>query len=423
MARRRSSTPAQATHISVAVRVRPPLAADDAPAAVAVAADEVTLTTESMCHAFRVDHAWMDSSQEHVYESLRPAVQHALDGFNSAILAYGQTGSGKTYTMFGGRDTHTEGVIPRAVRDICAATGGSECSLSVSFLQIYNELISDLLAPEHGHNLLIREERQRGIYVEGLSEIAVGSAEDVAAVLRQGHAARATAATAANEVSSRSHAVFTLTVHRRLAVAKLVLVDLAGSESARGGASGQRLQECRKINQSLSALGNVIHALSRAPSAIDARGGLHLRGTPVSPGSPLGGGPHRGAGSGFAQAEKHVPYRDSKLTRLLQVPPSPAARPPARPLPTRHTGSSPRRKLTARPRAPGGNAARRTAWAAIACPRWWHASRRRRPQLRRASRPSSLPRAPAACATTRASTTGRLPSLTLPRSSDGTKRS
>ena len=214
------------------------------------------------------------------------------------------------------------GVIPRAVDDIFGfirSTGGSITNgtipmsrrylVRVSYLQIYNEHISDLLKPERS-NLSIREEKKRGVFVEGLSEWVVRSPQEAMSLVTQGAARRATGATRINEMSSRSHAIFIIITeccesphdtnglspntlkqlngavakNRRVQVGKLNLVDLAGSERVNvTGAAGKRLEECKKINQSLSALGKVISCLT----------------------GPQG-------------PQKHIPYRDSKLTRILE---------------------------------------------------------------------------------------------------------
>jgi len=256
-----------------------------------------------------------EAEQEAVYEvSARPAVAAALAGYNAAIIAYGQTGAGKTFTMEGASSGPLRGIVPRAVEDAFAgieadAGVASRFLVRASYLQIYNETVSDLLRPERS-NLLIREDARRGVYVEGLSEWVVRSPGEVAALVERGRAVRATGATKMNELSSRSHAVLTVVIERCAAAAgargggegggaaaaggrpapppavkvgKLHLVDLAGSERvAITGATGVRLAESKRINASLSALGNVIAALtSRGP-------------------------------------RPHIPYRDSKLTRLLE---------------------------------------------------------------------------------------------------------
>ncbi|KAL4430593.1 hypothetical protein ABPG77_005833 [Micractinium sp. CCAP 211/92] len=262
-----------------------------------------------------------ECSQEDVYvESARNAVQNVLQGYNASIVAYGQTGTGKTYTMEGERTGEERGIIPRAIEDVFGyiqRDTGERCKFLVraSYLQIYNEVISDLLKPESA-NLVVREDRRRGVHVEGLSEWVVRSPAEVYALMERGAAVRATGATKLNEISSRSHAIFMLIVEKStpageeegggrgggepygsgrsrppstrqsIKVGKLNLVDLAGSERVHvTGATGKRLEESKKINQSLSALGNVIAALT------DPRG---------------------------RESRPHVPYRDSKLTRILE---------------------------------------------------------------------------------------------------------
>lgn len=253
-------------------------------------------------HTFTFDKVYDEhASQQEIYEhTAQSAVLSALEGYNATLLAYGQTGTGKTYTMEGfkynGEDPQ-RGIVPRAIEDIFAfirseAEPETTFMVRCSYLQIYQENLSDLLKTER-QNLQIREKKQ-GVYVEGLSEWAVRSPGEIYALMRKGAASRATASTNMNDVSSRSHAVFTITVEQMKAgpqgskatkVGKLNLVDLAGSERIRiTGAKGVRLEECKKINQSLSALGHVIAAL-----------------TDVNKKSRL-----------------HIPYRDSKLTRILE---------------------------------------------------------------------------------------------------------
>ena len=272
--------------MKVIVRARPPLDHEHRDDALEIhdAVGEVRLRTGSVEHSFQFHKAIsVDGTQEHVWEALRPAVNSALEGYNAAILAYGQTGAGKTYSMQGA--AVDDGAIPRAVREIfehvarCergpnGTDGATFFYVRCSFLQIYQEAISDLLKPPaspllhtggsslqagggggsgqmiYQPGLAIREDRQRGLYVEGLSDWVVNSPAEVEALLRRGQAARATAATAANELSSRSHAVFCLTIEQshhtpptahsdeptvpvahqpeRIRTSKLNLVDLAG---------------------------------------------------------------------------------------------------------------------------------------------------------------------------------------------------
>ena len=267
-------------------------------------------------HRFTFDSIFdMDSLQEDVYNiTAKQAVQSVLEGYNSTIFCYGQTGTGKTYTMEGftyDSNNPNRGIIQRTIQDIfnyieMTSNENTKFIIRASFLQIYNENISDLLKPDK-KNLQIREDKKKGIYVDllsewavrtpldlYLSEWAVRTPLDLYALLKRGGNLRATSATYMNDVSSRSHAVFVITVEQmttelnvgnktQIKVGKLNLVDLAGSERIRiTGTTGQQLEESKKINKSLLCLGNVINALT------DKKG------------------------------KSYIPYRDSKLTRLLQ---------------------------------------------------------------------------------------------------------
>jgi hypothetical protein len=270
-------------------------------------------------HTFTFDHVYdQRAKQAEVYDkTARDAVHSTLAGYNATIIAYGQTGTGKTYTMEGQNgftNNEERGVIPRATEDIFnyiqSFTNNNKNKtkflLRASYLQIYNEVISDLLTPDRT-NLAIREGEKKGVFVENLSEFVVKTPQDIYTLMERGAQIRATGSTRLNELSSRSHAVFIIIceqsetkyidengrevdesypnaeVRQSFKIGKLNLVDLAGSERVRySGATGQRLEESKKINQSLSALGNVIAAL------IDTKG------------------------------RQHIPYRDSKLTRLLE---------------------------------------------------------------------------------------------------------
>ena len=250
-------------------------------------------------HPYTFDHIFdMDSTQEEVYQiAAVPAVESLIEGYNSTIFAYGQTGTGKTYTMEGFIYDYlspNKGLIPRAIEDIFKyieknSNSDTTFIIRVTYLQIYNESIDDLLKPEKKH-LSIRENNKKSLYVEGLSEWAVRSPNDIYALLERGAQCRTKASTYMNDVSSRSHAVFTIILEqmkicngkKRFKWGKLNMVDLAGSERVKiSGATGKQLDESRRINKSLSALGNVINALTDPKT-------------------------------------KHIPYRDSKLTRLLQ---------------------------------------------------------------------------------------------------------
>ena len=253
-------------------------------------------------HRFTFDYIFdQDSTQVELYlKAAKPSVQSLLEGYNSTILAYGQTGTGKTYTMEGFTLVPFDdkrGLVPRVVEEIFLYINNKEKTndikflLRASYLQIYNEYISDLLIPEK-KNLNIRENKQKGIYVENLSEWLVNNPNDIYTLLGKGTDNRAIASTTMNEISSRSHAIFVITLEQEIRednslikkISKLNLVDLAGSERTRiTGAKGKQLEESKKINKSLSALGNVINALTESKGNIS-----------------------------------HIPYRDSKLTRLLE---------------------------------------------------------------------------------------------------------
>ncbi|KAI4736172.1 kinesin-domain-containing protein [Aureobasidium sp. EXF-12298] len=245
--------------------------------------------------AFTFDRVFdMACRQSDVFDfSIRPTVDDILNGYNGTVFAYGQTGAGKSYTMMGsdiGSNDH-KGVIPRITEQIFASIMASESNIEytvrVSYMEIYMERIRDLLVPQND-NLPIHEEKNRGVYVKGLMEVYVSSVDEVYQILERGGMSRAVAATNMNQESSRSHSIFVITVGQKnvetgsVKSGQLFLVDLAGSEKVgKTGASGQTLEEAKKINKSLSALGMVINALTDGKSS-------------------------------------HVPYRDSKLTRILQ---------------------------------------------------------------------------------------------------------
>lgn len=202
-------------------------------------------------------------------------------GYNSTIFAYGQTGSGKTFTMMGNtEDEVNKGLIPRIAQEIFVEIANTKTSceflVKVSFMEIYMEKIRDLLC---GKNLLIQdgkpnlhihEDLTRGIFVKDLTEKYVTSASEILQVIETGTAARAVASTKMNENSSRSHTIFTITLSKKnlsnmkTTTGKMHLVDLAGSEKvSKSGATGQTLEEAKKINLSLSTLGIVINSLSK----------------------------------------------------------------------------------------------------------------------------------------------------------------
>lgn len=251
-------------------------------------------------HRFAFDCVMsQDVGQREVYDrTARPLLHKVLEGYNGCLFAYGQTGSGKTFTMQGAGDQR--GIIPtlctELFNEIQESAEKKHITVVCSVLEIYNEKVKDL-SVDSSDDLTIREDSSqggRGIHVEGLTEVQVRSCEEVLDCIAKAQQRRAVGKTNMNEHSSRSHSVVTLRVGAcdcddvdaaTLTVSKLHLIDLAGSERQKAtGATGDRLKEGAQINLSLSALGNVINALTEKTS---------------------GGG-------------RHVPYRDSKLTRLLQ---------------------------------------------------------------------------------------------------------
>ncbi|KAJ3798287.1 kinesin-like protein [Lentinula aff. detonsa] len=249
-------------------------------------------------------------SQQTLYDDLgKELLDHGFAGFNACILAYGQTGSGKSYSMMGyGPD---KGIIPLTCSELFvrvserkAADPNINFTVEVSYIEIYNEKVRDLLNPKNTGNLRVREHPSLGPYVEDLSKLVVNSYDEMMTLMDEGNKARTVAATNMNETSSRSHAVFTLllTMKRHDSdtnldtekVSRISLVDLAGSERANStGATGQRLKEGANINKSLTTLGKVISSLALASSSDTKKG-------------------KKGKG------EEFVPYRDSVLTWLLK---------------------------------------------------------------------------------------------------------
>ncbi|KAM6296236.1 LOW QUALITY PROTEIN: kinesin-like protein KIF17 [Aegotheles albertisi] len=245
---------------------------------------------------FAFDRAYCQQhSTEQTYNEIAfPLVEGITEGYNGTIFAYGQTGSGKSFTMQGIMDPSTQkGVIPRAFEHIFESVQRAENAkflVRASYLEIYNEDIRDLLGADIKQKLELQEHPEK-VYVKGLSLHTVHSVAQCEWIMKMGWRNRAVGYTLMNKDSSRSHSIFTVNIEistvdepgqDHLRAEKLNLVDLAGSKrKSKTGATGERLKEAIKINLSLSALGNVISAL------VDSRC-------------------------------KHVPYRDSKLTRLLQ---------------------------------------------------------------------------------------------------------
>jgi len=216
------------------------------------------------------------ASQDTLYENLGFFVPEALNGYNCSIFAYGQTGAGKSYSMMGPVDD--PGIIYRGLQDFFKkkqeVSDGSRIELEVSFLEIYNEQVGDLLNKKEAKKLKVRVDKKKGVYVQGLSIKAVASFEQAKFLIDLGFNSRSVASTKMNATSSRSHCIFTMYIKkfgmndkgeaRVLTEAKVNLIDLAGSErQGKTGATGARLKEANAINQSLSALGNVISALAK----------------------------------------------------------------------------------------------------------------------------------------------------------------
>lgn len=240
-----------------------------------------------------------DSKQLDIYnETARPIVDKVLLGFNGTIFAYGQTGTGKTFTMEGVNNVpELKGIIPNSFAHIFGHIAKAEDTVKflvrVSYFEIYNEEIRDLLSKNKDQCLEVKERPDIGVYVKDLSVYIANNADDMEKIMSLGNKNRSVGATAMNETSSRSHAIFSIIIEtssysfestktQHVKMGRLHLVDLAGSErQTKTGASGQRLKEASKINLSLSTLGNVISAL------VDGKC-------------------------------THIPYRNSKLTRILQ---------------------------------------------------------------------------------------------------------
>uniref|UniRef100_A0A8D0D5W9 Kinesin-like protein n=1 Tax=Sander lucioperca TaxID=283035 RepID=A0A8D0D5W9_SANLU len=246
------------------------------------------------------------AKQIDVYRSVVcPILDEVIMGYNCTVFAYGQTGTGKTFTMEGERSPDGEftweedplaGIIPRTLHQIFEklSENGTEFSVKVSLLEIYNEELFDLLSPSDDVNerlqLFDDPRNKRGVVVKGLEEVTVHNKDEVYQILERGSAKRRTASTLMNAYSSRSHSVFSVTIHMKeitmdgeelVKIGKLNLVDLAGSENiGRSGAVDKRAREAGNINQSLLTLGRVITAL--------------------------------------VEKRPHIPYRESKLTRILQ---------------------------------------------------------------------------------------------------------
>ncbi|XP_032146721.1 kinesin-like protein KIF27 isoform X5 [Sapajus apella] len=250
-----------------------------------------------------------NSTQDEVYNTcIKPLVLSLIEGYNATVFAYGQTGSGKTYTIGGGHVASVvesqKGIIPRAIQEIFQSISehpSIDFNVKVSYIEVYKEDLRDLLELETSmKDLHIREDEKGNTVIVGAKECHVESADEVMSLLEMGNAARHTSTTQMNEHSSRSHAIFTISICQvqknmeaaedgswyspQHIVSKFHFVDLAGSERVtKTGNTGERFKESIQINSGLLALGNVISAL---------------------------GDPRR--------KNSHIPYRDAKITRLLK---------------------------------------------------------------------------------------------------------
>ncbi|XP_076920105.1 kinesin-like protein KIN-12B [Bidens hawaiensis] len=299
------------TGVKVIVRVRPPNKNEEEGEAIVqkTCTDSLTILEQPFTFDYVADST---STQVDIFNLVgAPLVENCLAGFNSSVFAYGQTGSGKTYTIWGPANALLEGELssgqqgltPRVFERLFARISEEQnkhagkqlvYQCRCSFLEIYNEQITDLLDPTQ-KNLQIREDIKTGVYVENLTEESVCSIKDVTQLLKKGLSNRRTGATSINMESSRSHSVFTCVVESRcksmdglssFKTSRINLVDLAGSERQKlTRAAGERLKEAGNINRSLSQLGNLINILAEVSQS---------------------------------GKQRHIPYRDSKLTFLLQ---------------------------------------------------------------------------------------------------------
>ncbi|XP_020858326.1 kinesin-like protein KIF19 [Phascolarctos cinereus] len=234
------------------------------------------------------------ATQEMVYQATtKSLIEGVISGYNATVFAYGPTGCGKTYTMLG--TDHEPGIYVRTLNDLFCAieetSNDMEYEVSMSYLEIYNEMIRDLLNPSLGY-LELREDSKGVIQVAGITEVSTINAKEIMQLLMKGNKQRTQEPTAANQTSSRSHAILQVTVRQKSRVknvmqevrlGRLFMIDLAGSERASQTQNrGQRMKEGAHINRSLLALGNCINALSDKGN------------------------------------NKYINYRDSKLTRLLK---------------------------------------------------------------------------------------------------------
>ncbi|KAM9424229.1 kinesin-like protein KIF22 [Pholidichthys leucotaenia] len=289
------------SRVRVAVRLRPYMAKqdekDEGPCVRGLDSQNLEIinwrnATETVKYHFDAFHGGQTTQQEVFLSSVKPILPHVLNGQNASVFAYGPTGAGKTHTMLG--SSEQPGVIPQAVRELFNLVkakdegDGWDYSVGMSYLEIYNEKVLDLLSP-NSQDLPIREDKDKNILIPGLTHLTILSFSDFDTHFGPATLNRTTAYTKLNQRSSRSHAILLIKVVRtqrtlphRQQTGKLYLVDLAGSEdNRRTGNQGIRLKESGAINLSLFTLSKVVDCLNSGTSV-------------------------------------RVPYRDSKLTRLLQ---------------------------------------------------------------------------------------------------------
>ena len=284
-------------NIRVFCRSRPILAIDKCKESLATFLTEEAIKItdankgKAKTYAFDRVYHWNDS-QEKVYKDVSPYIESVMDGYNVCIFAYGQTGSGKTFTMQGNKSN--PGINIRALRHLfkikTQRVPDFEYKMTVSMIEIYNEKIKDLLVSSDitsKTNYKIRQNPNKEMYIENLSKHIVNNEDDVFKLMEKGQKNRSVKSTNSNTESSRSHMVLTINVvginkiAQMTYVGKIHLIDLAGSERiAKSGVTGQGLKEAQNINKSLSSLGDVMNGLSKK--------------------------------------SKHIPYRNSTLTHMLQ---------------------------------------------------------------------------------------------------------
>nr|XP_027198393.1 kinesin-like protein KIF11 [Dermatophagoides pteronyssinus] len=291
-------------NIQVFVRCRP-LNSTEKKASIEIVPEKRIIRSSQQNKLYSFDGVFDSNAEQFkIYRSVvEPLVEQVIEGYNCTVFAYGQTGTGKTYTMVGNRidrdcsweDDPLSGIIPRAIDQLLDELQhqNTEYTIGVSFLELYNEEAYDLLSPLSDTTKLRiynDSERKGSVIIAGLVEMIVKTKAEIYEILEKGSLKRQTAPTLMNACSSRSHSIFSITVHIKevqfdgeevVKIGKLNLVDLAGSENiGRSGAVDERAREASNINKSLLTLGRVITSL--------------------------------------VEKSSHIPYRDSKLTRLLQ---------------------------------------------------------------------------------------------------------